>query len=236
MEASPDRGNIQYSVVKASRDLQESFKWLIDRLLELQTSTPKTLIFCRSIHSCSSLFKLFLYELQDRAYHPYGSIPSLETRMFAMYHAKVDNSDKSQILESFRNPHGTCRVLFSTIAFGMGVDISDIRFVIHYGPASDIDDYFQESGRGGRDGYLSTAILYCYPGCTLGNVSKDMKHYCSNTTLCRRQFLLKFFEHKAAVFDMSNLHACCDICRQHCRCNGQNCNFQCDAAESPCMD
>ena len=72
-----------------------------------------------------------------------------------MNHAKVDASDKSHILQSFQKPKSSCRVCFSTIAFGIGVDISDICFVIHYGPAADIDDNFQECGRGGRDGYQS---------------------------------------------------------------------------------
>ena len=146
IEASPERRNIRYSVVQASRDLYDTFMWLIERLQTSQVEMPKTLIFCRTIiHTCSSLFKLFLYELRDMAYYPHGSVPTVQARTFAMYHVKVDTSDKTQILQSFRSQHGTTRVLFSTIAFGMGVDISDIGLVIRYGPLSDVDDYFQES-------------------------------------------------------------------------------------------
>ena len=232
IEASPERRNIRYSVVQASRDLYDSFKWLIERLRTCQVETPKTLVFCRTIHTCSSLFKLFLYELRDKAYYPHGSVPSVQTRIFAMYHAKVDTSDKTQILHSFRNQQGTTRVLFSTIAFGMGVDISDIRFVIHYGPSSDIDDYFQESGRAGRDGRASDAILYLYGGCLLGHVSRQMKEYCK-TDQCRRQCLLGHFGYKPAIFDNSSRHACCDICKLHCQCEGYTCKYRCDVAEHP---
>ena len=66
------------------------------------------------------------------------------------------------ILQSMTNPDGKCRVLFATIAFGMGVNIPNIRTVIHFGPSADIDDYFQESGRCGREGTKAEAILFLY--------------------------------------------------------------------------
>lgn len=50
----------------------------------------------------------------------------------------------------------------------MRVDFPDIRMVIHFGPSADIDDYFQESGRGGRDENKCEAMLYTYPGCCFG--------------------------------------------------------------------
>ena len=82
----------------------------------------------------------------------------------------------------------------------MGVDIADIHMIIHYGPSKDVDDYLQESGRGGRNGELSHAILYTYPGCTLGYVSPAMKKYVSNTDTCRRRLLLEQF-HGLHQFD-----------------------------------
>ena len=48
--------------------------------------------------------------------------------------------------------HGVVRIVFATIALGMGVNLLDVNTVIHYGAPRSIDDYFQESGRGGRSG------------------------------------------------------------------------------------
>ena len=162
---------------------------------------------------------LFLTALRDESYvlgKTAESAPSLGNQLFAMYHAKVDEEDKVQILESMTRPHGNCRVLFCTIAFGMGVDIPDIRTVIHFGPSSDVDDYFQESGRGGRDGGKCLAILYTYPGCLFGHVSTSMKQYSKNSSTCRRQLLLKFFSSETDLDQSGDRVDCCDICTQQC--------------------
>ena len=85
-----------------------------------------------SIYSFLGLFKL----LSDN-----GANNCTSNRLFALYHSGVDESDKKAILDSMSDPSGGCCVLFATIAFGMGINISNISLVIHLGPPSDIDDY-----------------------------------------------------------------------------------------------
>ncbi len=140
-----------------------------------------------------------------------------------MFHSRVDDDDKVKIMASMKDAAGACRVLFSTIAFGMGVDIADIRTVIHYGPSADVDDYLQEAGRAGRDGIPSNAILYCYPGCTIGHVRPAMKKYITNTDTCRRSLLLQSFveDHRISL----NRHSCCDVCVKNCPC-ATPCSYQ----------
>lgn len=65
---------------------------------------------------------------------------------------------------------------------------------IHIGPSSDVHDYWREAERADRDGVLSHAILYCYPGCTVGHVSPVMKRYAVNDDICQRSLLLLFLD------------------------------------------
>lgn len=186
---------------------------------ERKKELAKTFVFCRSIAACIKLYKHFLTYLRSESYEPKGAAPSISNRLFAMYHARVDEEDKKSILSAFQPTDSTCRILFSTVAFGMGVDIPDVRTVIHYGPAGDVESYFQESGRAGRDGKQSRAILYVYPGCLLGHVDKSMKVYCTlEEGKCRREELLKHFAGRDVYHPVSPLHACCDRCAQICEC------------------
>ena len=89
--------------------------------------TPKVIIFCRSINLCVAIYKYFITTMRESSYELDGqSQPSCCDCLFAMFHARVDEEDKCNIISSFSSPSGICRVIFSTIAFGMGVDVPDI--------------------------------------------------------------------------------------------------------------
>lgn len=100
------------------------------------------IIYCLSRNDCDSMAKK-LCEKNVRA---------------ASYHAGLDdrkreNVQKDWITEKFK-------VICATIAFGMGIDKPDVRFVLHYSVPKSIEGYYQESGRAGRDGEPSLCILY----------------------------------------------------------------------------
>ena len=230
---SPNRNNIIYDVQVASEDVSVSFNWIIEELQSKGKSTQKTIIFCRSIEACAHLYCYFNVTLQVSGYAE-GTI-GVSTYLFGMYHAKITESQKTTLIDSFSASNGNCRVLFATIAFGMGINIPDIQRVIHYGPSKNIEEYVQESGRGGRDGNQCHAVLYTYPGCTRGHVSEEMKSYCKNTDVCRCHTLFRYFP--STFSGPSTMHACCDICEtwclcacqcQHCTCGGKSpCNTCC---------
>jgi ATP-dependent DNA helicase RecQ len=79
----------------------------------------------------------------------------------ASYHAGLEPKEKDRRQEAWIR--GDLRVIVATNAFGMGIDKADVRSVIHYGPPDSPEAYFQEAGRGGRDGKLSYAIMLYHP-------------------------------------------------------------------------
>ena len=77
------------------------------------------------------------------------------------YHGKMDDQARKDVQDMFLD--GQIRTIVATKAFGMGVDKPDIRYVIHYEMPADIESYYQEAGRAGRDGKTSWAILLYHP-------------------------------------------------------------------------
>ena len=148
---SPSRSNLRYTVIYTSANVEERFRWLIDELRSNKTDTLKTIVFCRSIDVCATLYQLFNYALKSEGYIPKGCF-DVSNALFGMYHSKITDEEKQVLTKSFMIPTGLCRVLFCTIAFGMGINIPNIRRVIHNGPPAKVDQYIQETGRGGRDG------------------------------------------------------------------------------------
>lgn len=74
------------------------------------------------------------------------------------YHAGMPTRERTEVQEEFMASHD--QVMVATNAFGMGVDKPDVRFIIHYDAPESLDSYYQEIGRGGRDGEPARAILF----------------------------------------------------------------------------
>ena len=129
-----------------------------------------------------------------------------------IYHAGLDSDEKADAHKNFIK--GKVKVIAATIAFGMGINKSDVRVVIHYGAPKNIEGYYQEIGRAGRDGkkaycfafynardfkiqesFISNIKDQTYQKVQLGMLEK-MKNYMS-TNLCRRQMILEYFGDEA---------------------------------------
>ncbi|MDN5202410.1 DNA helicase RecQ [Fulvivirgaceae bacterium BMA10] len=138
------------------------------------------------------------------------------------YHAGLERSERERNQDLFLKDE--VKVIVATIAFGMGIDKSNVRFVVHMDLPKNIESYYQETGRAGRDGLKSTALLfYTYADLLKlkGFVEIEGKQEQSEIMLkkldkmaefgdlrtCRRKYLLNYFGEQAPDHCGS-----CDIC------------------------
>ena len=131
------RKNVRYRVVKVEGRLRDDeHDDLVARLVREETG--KVVVYCNSKIRVNRLVATRLFECEG-------------------FHGETADRKKSSVLEAFRD--GSTRVVVATSALGIGVDILDIRLIIHADEPRNLLDYAQESGRAGRDGEVSKAVV-----------------------------------------------------------------------------
>lgn len=235
---NPNKPNIRYAVVNIDHnDIFGTFSHIIYDIRENNIKASKVLVFCRKKEHVKELYELFAEHLGPHAYHPLmGEEPCDDrTRIFAMCHKKTHNLVKSTVEKEFCKHDGSVRVVFCTIAFGMGVNVKGANHVIHLGPSSNLDDYLQESGRIGRtDEKMSHAVVLRFKGCTRSkHITSQMKDYIRNESECRRTLLLRPFSFIPEQNVDTMKHSCCDICAESCKCDC-SCNMTNCQCTNPC--
>lgn len=156
--------------------------------------------------------------LGNQQYYPAGAAPISQNRLFAQFHAEYPQHEKDVLISDLIHNRCKARVLFATVAFGLGIDIPYIRRVVHIGVPHTMEEYFQEVGRAGRDGEPAIATIY-YNSYDIksGKHSVDpiMKELVTSKD-CKRKLILNYFGHK--VPPRSVLHTCCDNDMVSCDC------------------
>ena len=160
--SNPDRPEIYLDVRQHTPDC---LTWLATELLQNGTGTAKTIIYCQSFTQVSAVFEILLQHLGKAIHVPYG-VRDGENRLVEMFSSAVDSSTKARVLRLFMKA-SKLRVVVGTIAFGLGVDIPEVRRVIFWGFPDSFCHLWQELGRCSRDGVQGEAIIYArtIPSC-----------------------------------------------------------------------
>ena len=195
-----DRPNLSLRVLPGTKRLQQILKFVREK--------PNTsgIVYCNSRKQTESLAQ----KLNEAGFNA------------GFYHAGMETPARSRTQEAF--VRDDLKIVCATVAFGMGIDKSNVRWVIHYGMPKNLEGYYQEIGRAGRDGLAADTVLF-YSFADVMNwrdmISENkpanlefqlaklerMQQY-ADANSCRRRILLSYFSEEIG-HDCGN----CDVCK-----------------------
>ncbi|MBS1647115.1 MAG: RecQ family ATP-dependent DNA helicase [Bacteroidetes bacterium] len=201
-KSSFNRGNLYYDIRPKNNVTKEIIKYV------KQNAGKSGIVYCLSRKKVEEIAELL----------------KVNGVKAAPYHAGMDAKERAKVQDGFLMED--ISVIVATIAFGMGIDKPDVRFVVHHDIPKSLESYYQETGRAGRDGGEGNCVtFYSYDDIVklekflkgkpvaeveIGKALLNETVSFAETTACRRTFLLHYF---GEDFDEKKCDTMCDNCR-----------------------
>ena len=165
-----------------------------------------------SLRWCGYAFKLFDHIFQEKSYLPENSIDPRH-HIFAQFPVAQTEIMKQEILDELTSAESIIRVVFATVALGLGVNIPNVTLIIHIGHPRTLQSYYQEIGRAGRNGKPAKALIF-YNGSGISankpGMTNEMREFSTTVSTCLRDYLLKPLGSSKSQNNI--LNSCCCNC------------------------
>lgn len=212
-----DRPNLKFSAEQVTNVMDIDYK--IFDILKGEFKDKLGIIYCNGRKDCDTLASMLNRVIGVKS---------------GAYHSGISVEEKTKVLNDFVN--GEIKVIVATISFGMGVNVPNVRFVIHRGMPKSLDGYYQECGRSGRDGHVGDCRMFWFANdykmwkqsvigrteyadkedvhyaksLDIGVRSLDAMDYYARTKDCRRVKIMGYFGQK--VNNCTGSQMKCDNC------------------------